>query len=118
MTGRPEDDNLPAVPFGSVGRGVCPTAVFPTEPAGRGFPLFRRRVCSCAALRAQRVWAGGRIHCAGIRAKKWSTASLLLELQEAAGGDCLKFVRCVGLHDYVLRRGIASVLRIYFVVFG
>ena len=103
----------------AVSGGECVRRPFSRQSLpGGGFLLFRRRVCFGAALRAQRVWAGGRIHCAGIRAKKWSTASLLLELQEAAGGDCLKFVRCVGLHDYVLRRGIASVLRIYFVVFG
>ena len=103
----------------AVSGGECVRRRFSRQSLpGGGFLLFRRRVCSCAALRAQRVWAGGRIHCAGIRAKKWSTVALLLELQEAAGGDCLKFIRRVGLHDYVFRRGIASVLRIYFVIFG
>lgn len=91
---------------------------FPDRACREGLSSLSAPGMFLCCLRAQRVWAGGRIHCAGIRAKKWSTASLLLELQEAAGGDCLKFVRCVGLHDYVLRRGIASVLRIYFVVFG
>ena len=103
----------------AVAGGECVRRPFSRQSLpGGGFLLFRRRVCSCAALRAQRVWAGGRIHCAGIRAKKWSTVALLLELQEAAGGDCLKVIRRGGLHDYVFRRGIASVLRIYFVIFG